>query len=141
MFRRVAWRLQALSEGDLSQRARDRATALAVVEIAFERQAPELREGTVEKDFVTNVVVGKSLDSCKRLPQRCIVLRPLKLQLALKEEADEKDEGVATNMVYSGFRCAQLLPTLTDLVFLRGSLRLRDCICYCGALLDCVNKT
>ena len=30
LFRRVAWRLQALSEGDLSQRARDRATALAV---------------------------------------------------------------------------------------------------------------
>jgi hypothetical protein len=30
LFRRVAWRLQALSEGDLSQRARDRAAALAV---------------------------------------------------------------------------------------------------------------
>jgi hypothetical protein len=30
LFRRIAWRLQALSEGDLSQRARDRATALAV---------------------------------------------------------------------------------------------------------------
>jgi hypothetical protein len=30
LFRRVAWRLQALSEGDLSQRARERAAALAV---------------------------------------------------------------------------------------------------------------
>jgi hypothetical protein len=30
LFRRIAWRLQALSEGDLSQRARDRAAALAV---------------------------------------------------------------------------------------------------------------
>ena len=30
LFRRIAWRLQASSEGDLSQRARDRATALAV---------------------------------------------------------------------------------------------------------------
>ncbi len=29
LFRRIAWRLQALAEGDLSQRARDRATALA----------------------------------------------------------------------------------------------------------------
>jgi hypothetical protein len=29
LFRRIAWRLQALSEGDLSQRARDRATELA----------------------------------------------------------------------------------------------------------------
>ena len=29
LFRRIAWRLQALSEGDLSQRARDRATDLA----------------------------------------------------------------------------------------------------------------
>jgi erythromycin esterase-like protein len=29
LFRRIAWRLQALSEGDLSQRARDRAAALA----------------------------------------------------------------------------------------------------------------
>src|ERR1700734_1941287 len=30
LFRRIAWRLQALSEGDLSQRARDRAAILAV---------------------------------------------------------------------------------------------------------------
>ena len=30
LFRRIAWRLQALSEGDLSQRARDRAATLAV---------------------------------------------------------------------------------------------------------------
>jgi hypothetical protein len=30
LFRRIAWRLQALSEGDLSQRARERAAALAV---------------------------------------------------------------------------------------------------------------
>jgi len=30
LFRRIAWRLQALSDGDWSQRARDRATALAV---------------------------------------------------------------------------------------------------------------
>ena len=30
LFRRIAWRLQARSEGDLSQRARDRAAALAV---------------------------------------------------------------------------------------------------------------
>ena len=30
LFRRIAWRLQALSEGDLSQRARDRAAELAV---------------------------------------------------------------------------------------------------------------
>ena len=30
LFRRVAWRLQALSEGDLSERARDRAATLAV---------------------------------------------------------------------------------------------------------------
>jgi erythromycin esterase-like protein len=30
LFRRIAWRLQALSEGDLSQRARDRAAVLAV---------------------------------------------------------------------------------------------------------------
>ncbi len=30
LFRRIVWRLQALSEGDLSQRARDRAAALAV---------------------------------------------------------------------------------------------------------------
>jgi hypothetical protein len=29
LFRRIAWRLQALSEGDLSQRARDRAAVLA----------------------------------------------------------------------------------------------------------------
>ena len=29
LFRRVAWRLQALAEGDLSQRARERAIALA----------------------------------------------------------------------------------------------------------------
>lgn len=29
LFRRVAWRLQALAEGDLSQRARDRASELA----------------------------------------------------------------------------------------------------------------
>jgi hypothetical protein len=29
LFRRIAWRLQALAEGDLSQRARDRAAALA----------------------------------------------------------------------------------------------------------------
>jgi hypothetical protein len=29
LFRRIAWRLQALSEGDLSQRARDRAVELA----------------------------------------------------------------------------------------------------------------
>ena len=29
LFRRIAWRLQALSEGDLSQRARDRARELA----------------------------------------------------------------------------------------------------------------
>jgi len=29
LFRRIAWRLQALDEGDLSQRARDRAAALA----------------------------------------------------------------------------------------------------------------
>jgi hypothetical protein len=29
LFRRIAWRLQALSEGDLSQRARDRAVVLA----------------------------------------------------------------------------------------------------------------
>jgi erythromycin esterase-like protein len=29
LFRRIAWRLQALAEGDLSQRARDRAVALA----------------------------------------------------------------------------------------------------------------
>lgn len=27
LFRRIAWRLQALAEGDLSQRARDRAAA------------------------------------------------------------------------------------------------------------------
>ncbi len=30
LFRRIAWRLQALSEGELSQRARDRAATLAV---------------------------------------------------------------------------------------------------------------
>src|SRR3977135_4411718 len=30
LFRRIAWRLQALSEGDLSQRARERAGMLAV---------------------------------------------------------------------------------------------------------------
>jgi Protein of unknown function (DUF2924) len=30
LLRRIAWRLQALSEGDLSQRARDRAATLAV---------------------------------------------------------------------------------------------------------------
>jgi hypothetical protein len=30
LFRRVSWRLQALSEGDLSQRARERAAILAV---------------------------------------------------------------------------------------------------------------
>ena len=30
LFRRVAWRLQALSEGDLSARARERAAELAV---------------------------------------------------------------------------------------------------------------
>jgi hypothetical protein len=30
LFRRIAWRLQALSEGDLSQRARERAAILAV---------------------------------------------------------------------------------------------------------------
>jgi hypothetical protein len=30
LFRRIAWRMQALSEGDLSQRARERAAALAV---------------------------------------------------------------------------------------------------------------
>src|SRR5260370_10119486 len=30
LFRRIAWRLQALSEGDLSQRARDRAAEVAV---------------------------------------------------------------------------------------------------------------
>jgi hypothetical protein len=30
LFRRIAWRLQALAEGDLSQRARDRAAQLAV---------------------------------------------------------------------------------------------------------------
>jgi hypothetical protein len=30
LFRRIAWRLQALSEGDLSQRARERAATLAV---------------------------------------------------------------------------------------------------------------
>ncbi len=30
LFRRIAWRLQALSEGDLSQRARDRAATLAL---------------------------------------------------------------------------------------------------------------
>ncbi len=30
LFRRIAWRLQALSEGDLSERARDRAATLAV---------------------------------------------------------------------------------------------------------------
>jgi hypothetical protein len=29
LFRRIAWRLQALADGDLSQRARDRAAALA----------------------------------------------------------------------------------------------------------------
>src|ERR1700685_3501444 len=29
LFRRIAWRLQALSEGDLTQRARDRAMQLA----------------------------------------------------------------------------------------------------------------
>jgi hypothetical protein len=29
LFRRIAWRLQAISEGDLSQRARDRAAELA----------------------------------------------------------------------------------------------------------------
>ncbi len=29
LFRRIAWRLQALSEGDLSQRARERAASLA----------------------------------------------------------------------------------------------------------------
>jgi hypothetical protein len=29
LFRRIAWRLQALAEGDLSQRARDRAVVLA----------------------------------------------------------------------------------------------------------------
>jgi hypothetical protein len=29
LFRRIAWRLQALAEGDLSQRAQDRATELA----------------------------------------------------------------------------------------------------------------
>src|SRR5712692_1851824 len=29
LFRRIAWRLQALAEGDLSQRARDRAADLA----------------------------------------------------------------------------------------------------------------
>jgi len=30
LFRRIAWRLQALPEGDFSQRARERAAALAV---------------------------------------------------------------------------------------------------------------
>jgi len=30
LFRRIAWRLQALEEGELSQRARDRAASLAV---------------------------------------------------------------------------------------------------------------
>ena len=30
LFRRIAWRLQALAEGDLTQRARERAIALAV---------------------------------------------------------------------------------------------------------------
>jgi Protein of unknown function (DUF2924) len=30
LFRRIAWRLQALSEGDLSERARERAATLAV---------------------------------------------------------------------------------------------------------------
>src|SRR5882762_10832702 len=29
LFRRIAWRLQALAEGDLSERARDRALSLA----------------------------------------------------------------------------------------------------------------
>src|SRR5207244_11360417 len=29
LFRRIAWRLQALAEGDLSQRARDRARQIA----------------------------------------------------------------------------------------------------------------
>src|SRR5271154_2874821 len=29
LFRRIAWRLQALAEGDLSQRARDRAREIA----------------------------------------------------------------------------------------------------------------
>ncbi len=39
LFRRVAWRLQALSEGDLSQRARERAAVLAV-EVDLRLRAP-----------------------------------------------------------------------------------------------------
>jgi hypothetical protein len=43
LFRSIASRLQALSEGDLSQRARDRARALAV-DVDIRLRAPDIQE-------------------------------------------------------------------------------------------------
>ena len=54
LFRRIAWRLQALAEGDLSQRARDRARELAAdVDLRLRPPRkfwPELAEASVDAE-------------------------------------------------------------------------------------------
>ena len=61
LFRRIAWRLQAHSEGDLSERARRRAA-----EIADEGDVRLL----APKDFVTGLVVNSPLTTTRRQLRR-----------------------------------------------------------------------
>ena len=66
LFRRIAWRLQAEAEGDLSERARRRASELAN-DSDLRLRAPESFWREMERE-------GDSLDRDRRLPPVCTVL-------------------------------------------------------------------
>ncbi len=74
LFRRIAWRLQALAEGDLSERARQRARELARDVDLRSRPPKELTMAPAPVDLKT--VTGKNaISRDERLPMPGTVLR------------------------------------------------------------------
>jgi hypothetical protein len=74
LFRRIAWRLQALAEGDLSERARQRAQELARDADLRSRAPKELDMAPAPADLKT--VTGKvALSRDERLPMPGTVLK------------------------------------------------------------------
>ena len=68
LFRRVAWRLQALEYGELSEQARQRALALAQ-DVELRIKAPAQLVGTVEQMFEPTIKNRRPTGRDQRLPE------------------------------------------------------------------------
>jgi len=68
LFRRVAWRLQALEYGELSEQARQRALALAQ-DIELRIKAPGQLLGTAQQMFVPTIKNRRPTGRDQRLPE------------------------------------------------------------------------